>query len=80
MAEDSLSPFQTFADICDALMEADIPFQVHFPSKDHAVFTIETHLTTEQLGTVVTWGGALEASGVVHLLAFRRPDNEGEDT
>lgn len=73
MAEDALEMgFKPYADICDSLAGANIPFSCDFTHDKTVTFKIEgTRLTTEQLAVITIWGGSLEKDGVVYILSSR---------
>jgi len=58
-------------DVIKELVEAQIPFSVHFPSsKDDSTFvvTIQTALNTRQLGIIAKLGGSIDAQGACRIL------------
>jgi hypothetical protein len=63
-------------DVIKELVEAQIPFSVHFPSSkdgDTFVVSIQTALTTKQLAIIAKLGGSIDGQGTCRILTRPNP-------
>jgi hypothetical protein len=55
-------------DVLHILIEENIPFTVHYPTKNSAVITSDSGLNNTQLRVVVEHGGVIGPDGKIQIL------------